>query len=66
MVRIRSVLALTSVALAGLALCTGFAGACTRVLWNDNGYAVMVSRTMDWPEKKHATGAHDIPARPGA
>jgi len=26
------------------------AGACTRVLWNDNGFAVMVSRTMDWPE----------------
>ncbi len=27
--------------------------ACTRVLWNDNGYAVMVSRTMDWPESTH-------------
>lgn len=26
------------------------ADACTRVLWNDNGYAVMVGRTMDWPE----------------
>lgn len=24
--------------------------ACTRVLWNDNGYAVMTGRTMDWPE----------------
>lgn len=24
--------------------------ACTRVLWNDNGYAPMVGRTMDWPE----------------
>jgi penicillin V acylase-like amidase (Ntn superfamily) len=28
----------------------GLAHACTRVLWNDNGYAVMVGRTMDWPE----------------
>lgn len=26
------------------------ANACTRVLWNDNDYAVMVGRTMDWPE----------------
>lgn len=26
------------------------ANACSRVLWNDNGYAVMVGRTMDWPE----------------
>jgi penicillin V acylase-like amidase (Ntn superfamily) len=26
------------------------AWACTRVLWNDNGLAVVVSRTMDWPE----------------
>ncbi|WP_406827964.1 linear amide C-N hydrolase [Microbulbifer sp. ARAS458-1] len=24
--------------------------ACTRVLWNDNGLAVVVGRTMDWPE----------------
>lgn len=24
--------------------------ACSRMLWNDNGYAVMTSRTMDWPE----------------
>lgn len=23
---------------------------CTRILWNDNDYAVMVGRTMDWPE----------------
>lgn len=28
----------------------GLADACTRILWNDNGYAVMVGRTMDWPE----------------
>lgn len=29
---------------------SGRANACTRVLWNDNGFAVMVGRTMDWPE----------------
>ena len=23
---------------------------CTRVLWNDNRLAVVVGRTMDWPE----------------
>ena len=23
--------------------------ACSRVLWNDNGFAVMVGHTMDWP-----------------
>lgn len=28
----------------------GPAVACTRVLWNDNGVAVLVGRTMDWPE----------------
>jgi choloylglycine hydrolase len=28
----------------------GGAEACTRYLWSDNGYAVMVARTMDWPE----------------
>ncbi len=26
------------------------ATACTRILWNDNGLAVVVGRTMDWPE----------------
>jgi choloylglycine hydrolase len=26
------------------------ANACSRILWNENGYAVMVGRTMDWPE----------------
>jgi len=26
------------------------AGACSRILWNDNGHGVMVGRTMDWPE----------------
>lgn len=36
--------------LVGAALIGKDAAACTRVLWNDNGYAVMASRTMDWPE----------------
>lgn len=26
------------------------AHACSRVLWNDNGFAVIAGRTMDWPE----------------
>ena len=34
----------------GAATVTDTANACTRVLWNDNGYAVLVGRTMDWPE----------------
>jgi choloylglycine hydrolase len=29
---------------------TEIANACSRVLWNDNGYSVLVGRTMDWPE----------------
>lgn len=29
------------------------AAACTRVLWNDNDFSVMVGRTMDWPESTH-------------
>ncbi|MCW5736222.1 MAG: linear amide C-N hydrolase [Enhydrobacter sp.] len=33
-----------------IAAASELAEACTRVLWNDNGYAVMVARTMDWPE----------------
>jgi choloylglycine hydrolase len=27
--------------------------ACTRILWNDNKLAVVVGRTMDWPESTH-------------
>jgi choloylglycine hydrolase len=23
---------------------------CTRILWNDNNLAVVVGRTLDWPE----------------
>jgi penicillin V acylase-like amidase (Ntn superfamily) len=34
----------------GFALMQPIALACTRVLWNDNKLAVVVGRTMDWPE----------------
>jgi penicillin V acylase-like amidase (Ntn superfamily) len=49
MVRLKKALifAVTIAALTELSL---RAHACTRVLWNDNGFAVMVGRTMDWPE----------------
>ena len=36
--------------LAASVLTADAALACTRILWNDNGHAVMVGRTMDWPE----------------
>lgn len=29
---------------------TPIAQACSRILWNDNKFAVLVGRTMDWPE----------------
>ena len=32
------------------AICHSPVLACTRVLWNDNNLAVLVGRTMDWPE----------------
>jgi len=31
-------------------VCIPTAGACTRVLWNSNDLAVVVGRSMDWPE----------------
>lgn len=34
----------------GLVVGTESAGACTRVMWNDNPVGVLVGRTMDWPE----------------
>ena len=40
----------TLLLLAGSVLAADAAVACTRILWNDNGHAVMVGRTMDWPE----------------
>ncbi len=32
------------------AFAIGLAAACSRILWNDNKLAVVVGRTMDWPE----------------
>ena len=29
--------------------CSGVSTVCTRILWNDNGVAVVTARTMDWP-----------------
>ncbi|PQO38623.1 linear amide C-N hydrolase [Blastopirellula marina] len=29
--------------------------ACSRILWNDNGFSVVSSRTMDWPESTEPT-----------
>ncbi len=36
-------------------LSLGGAAACSRLLWNDNGLAVLVGRTMDWPESTEPT-----------
>lgn len=33
-----------------LAAVTGSGLACSRILWNNNKYGVLVARTMDWPE----------------
>lgn len=41
---------LTTVVVVSMGLSSASAQACTRMLWNDNGYDTMVSRTMDWPE----------------
>ena len=35
--------------LAALVAGAELARACSRVLWNDNGQAVVVGRNMDWP-----------------
>jgi penicillin V acylase-like amidase (Ntn superfamily) len=45
-----TVAAMSAAVLLGVATYPGVADACSRILWNDNGYAVMVGRTMDWPE----------------
>jgi penicillin V acylase-like amidase (Ntn superfamily) len=44
--------AMTGAAIGGVLGITHWkpAAACTRVLWNDNERAVIVGRTMDWPE----------------
>lgn len=42
---------LIGIALAVAALCgADLAAACSRVLWADNGQAVVVGRKIDWPE----------------
>jgi choloylglycine hydrolase len=46
----RSVLGLAVALATGLAAFHSPAIACSRILWNDNGLAVVVGRTMDWPE----------------
>ncbi|MDZ4819723.1 MAG: linear amide C-N hydrolase [Planctomycetota bacterium] len=38
-----------SVTLLTLTLFTSIGETCTRILWNDNGLAVVSARTMDWP-----------------
>jgi penicillin V acylase-like amidase (Ntn superfamily) len=44
-------IAMVAAAAAGLMLAAPqIADACTRVLWNTNKLAVVVGRTMDWPE----------------
>ncbi|MCX7099681.1 MAG: linear amide C-N hydrolase [Methylococcales bacterium] len=41
----------SALAMIALGLCTAqSASACSRVLWNDNQQAVLIGRTMDWPE----------------
>lgn len=42
------------VALLAVAAWIDPAVSCTRVLWNDNGQAVVVGRNMDWPEDTRA------------
>lgn len=38
--------------------------ACTRILWNDNGFGMRVGRKMDWPEATHRPDG--LSARHGA
>ena len=33
----------------GYRMLMGWITLCTRILWNDNGTAVVTARTMDWP-----------------
>ena len=39
-----------TLAISAVLVATTRAEACSRILWNNNGYAVMSGRTMDWPE----------------
>jgi len=46
-----SVICLTTLAVIAVAFTSWqYANACSRVLWNDNKLAVVVGRTLDWPE----------------
>lgn len=42
--------ALATLGILATLLLTPVADACSRILWNNNQFAVLVSRTMDWPE----------------
>ena len=42
--------ALALLAIASILNLAPVAEACSRILWNDNKFAVLVGRTMDWPE----------------
>ena len=42
---------------AGLLMWQPAADACTRILWNDNKLAVVVGRSMDWPETTNSRTA---------
>jgi choloylglycine hydrolase len=47
---LQSAFGLVAALAAGLLAGYSSAFACSRILWNDNGLAVVASRTMDWPE----------------
>ena len=50
------VAAMVAIGLAGAGLSSlPAAEACTRILWNNNKLAVLVGRTMDWPESTEPT-----------
>lgn len=46
----RAMSGILATTLLGVVLVKPLANACTRILWNDNKLAVVVGRTMDWPE----------------
>jgi len=48
--RARQVLSLAVAALLVVCCLQESSQACSRILWNNNKLAVLVSRTMDWPE----------------
>lgn len=46
--RLRRLAAAIAIAIVGGSLLAPAASACTRILWNDSGKGVLVSRSMDW------------------